>query len=180
MLHPCAQGADVTQCSALSEEQWTLRENYAKRFTYRSHTGSQGDSFEEQAVDEPVCTGEDLSRVDDTLLDFEPEVSGSSAQVTSISPLTSLPAPLPASSQNIQSTSVSAGPVNQPYVDPSAFFKAPGPCSPDSSSGYPTSRSSSTHSRRTFSSRQNAFSIFSRATEVNHYQCPSNTKDSDD
>ena len=110
-LDPCAQGADVTQCaacSALSEEQWThLRENFAKRSAYRSHTGSQGDSFEEQDVDEPVCTGEDLSRVDDTLLDLEPEPesSGSSAPVTGISSLTSLPAPLPASSQNIQSIS---------------------------------------------------------------------------
>ena len=130
-LDLCAQGADVTQCaacSALSEEQWThLRENFAKRSAYRSYTGSQGDSFEEQDVDEPVCTGEDLSHVDDTLLDLEPEVSGSSATVTGISPLTSLPAPLPACSQNIQSTSVSVGLVNQPYVDPSAFFKAPEP-----------------------------------------------------
>ena len=130
-LDPCAQGADVTECvacSALSEEQWThLREDFTKRSAYRSHTGSQGDSFKEQDVDEPVCTGEYLSRVDDTLLDLELEVFGSSAPVTCISPLTSLPAPLPASSQNIQSTSVSAGPVNQPYVDPSAFFKAPEP-----------------------------------------------------
>ena len=130
-LDPCAQGADVTQCaacSALSEEQWThLRENFAKRSAYRSRTGSQGDSFEEQDVDEPVCTGEDLSRMDDTLLDLEPESSGSSAPVTGISPLTSLLASLPASSENIQNTSVSAGPVNQPYVDPSAFFKAPEP-----------------------------------------------------
>ena len=125
------QGADVTHCaacSALSEEQWThLRENFAKRSAYRSRTGSQGDSFEEQDVDEPVCTGEDLSRVDDTLLDLEPESSGSAAPVTGISPLTNLPASLPASSQNIQNTSVSTGPVNQPYVDPSAFFKAPEP-----------------------------------------------------
>ena len=130
-LDLCAQGADVTQCaacSALSKEQWThLRENFAKRDAYRSNTGSQGDSFEEQDIDEVVCTGEDLSRVDDTLLDLEPESSSSSAPVTGISPLTSLPAPLPASSQNTQSTSVSAGPVNQPYVDPSAFFKAPEP-----------------------------------------------------
>ena len=98
-----------------------------KRSAHRSHTGSQGDSFEEQDVEELVFTGEDLSCVDDTLLDLEPKSSGSSAPVTSISPLTSLPAPLPASSQNIQSTSVSAGPINQPYVDPSAFFKAPEP-----------------------------------------------------
>ena len=101
-LDPCAQGADVAQCaacSALSEEQWThLRENLAKRSAYRSHTGSQGDSFEEQDVDELVCTGEDLSCVDYTLLDLEPEVSSSSAPVTDISSLTSLPAQLPASS----------------------------------------------------------------------------------
>ena len=77
-LDPCAQGADVTQCaacSALYEEQWThLREKFAKRSAYRSHTDSQGDSFEEQDVDELVCIGEDLSRVDDTLLDLEPEI----------------------------------------------------------------------------------------------------------
>ena len=84
-LDPCVQGADVTHCAAcsLSEEQWThLRENFAKRSAYRSHTGSQGDSFEEQDVDEPVCTGEDLSCVDDTLLDLQLKSSGSSAPVT--------------------------------------------------------------------------------------------------
>ena len=62
--------------------------------------------------------------MDDTLLDLELKPFGSSAPVTRISPLTSFQAPLPASSKNILATSVSAGLVNQPYVDPSAFFKA--------------------------------------------------------
>ena len=101
-LDPCAQGADTTQCSArasLTEEQWShLRENFAKRSAYRPKTGSQGDSFEEPETEEPVLTGEDFSRVDYTLLDLEPEDSGTSAPLTSISPLTSLPASLPAQS----------------------------------------------------------------------------------
>ena len=92
-LDPCAQGAKVTQCSAcsaLTEEQWShLRENFAKRSTYRQRTGSQGDSFEEPE-------SEDLSRVDDTLLDLEPEDTNTSAPLAGISPLTSLPASLPA------------------------------------------------------------------------------------
>ena len=75
----CAQGANVNQCTpcaALSEEQWThLRENFAKRSAYRSRTGSRDNSFEEFDADEPVFTGEDLSRVDDTILDLEPEQS---------------------------------------------------------------------------------------------------------
>ena len=126
-LGPCAQGADVTQCaacSALSEEQWThLRESFAKRSAYRSCSDSQGDSFEAQDTEEPVFTSEDLSRVDDTLLDLDPEQTGSSAPVTGISPLTSLLAPLATSFMNILTTSVSVGPVNQPCVGPSAFFK---------------------------------------------------------
>ena len=97
------------------------------RPAYRSCSGSQGGSFEEQDTGEPVFTGEDLSCVEDTLLDLEPEPSGSSAPVTGISPLTSLPAPLPASSQNIPTTSVSARLVSQPYANPSAFFKVPEP-----------------------------------------------------
>ena len=76
-LDPCAQGAKTTQCaacSALTEEQWShLRENFAKRSTYRQRTGSQGDSFEEPETEDPAQTGEDFSRVDDTLLDLEPE-----------------------------------------------------------------------------------------------------------
>ena len=98
-LDPCAQGADTTQCSActsLTEEQWShLRENFAKRSVYRHKTGSQGDSFEELETEKPALTGEDFSQVDDTLLDLEPEDSGTSAPLTGISPLTSLPASLP-------------------------------------------------------------------------------------
>ena len=56
-----------------------------KSSVYRSRSGFQGDSFEEQDT-EPVFTGEDLSRVDDTLLDLEMEHSVSSVQVTGISP----------------------------------------------------------------------------------------------
>ena len=56
-LDPCAQGADTTQfsaCALLTEEQWShLRENFAKRSAYRHKT--------------------------DTLLDLEPEDSGTSA-----------------------------------------------------------------------------------------------------
>ena len=117
-----------------------------KRSAYRSHTGSQGDSFEEQDVDKLVFTGEDLSPLDDTLL--EPVSFGLSAPVTSISPLTSLPAPLPASSQNIQSPSVSAGPnlILQPFLRCWNLFNR-------QFLGYSTSGSSSTHPRRTFSSR---------------------------
>ena len=97
---PCAQGANTTQCSAcaaLTEEQWThVRENFAKRSAYRHKSGSQGASFEEPETDEPALTGEDFSRVDDMLLDLEPENSGTNAPLTGISPFTSLPAPLPA------------------------------------------------------------------------------------
>ena len=67
--------------------------------------------------------------MDDTLLDLEPEPedSSSSAPVTGISPLTSMPAPLPTATQPILATSVSGGPVSQSYIDPSAFFKVPAP-----------------------------------------------------
>ena len=95
---PYAQGANVDQCApcaALSGKQWThLRENFAKRSAYRSRTSSRDNSFEELDTDKPVFTDKDLSRVDDTILDLEPEQSSSTAPVTGISPLTSLPAPL--------------------------------------------------------------------------------------
>ena len=98
---PSAQGANVSQCApcaALSEEQWThLGENFAKRSAYRSHTDN---SFEKLDTDKQVFPGEDLSRVDDTILDLEPEQSGSTAPVTGISPLMSLPSPLPGSSHD--------------------------------------------------------------------------------
>ena len=85
-LAPCAQGDDTTQCSAcvsLTEEQWShLRESFAKRSAYRHKTGSQGDSLEEPETEEPALTVEDFSRVGDTLLDLEPEDSGTSAPLT--------------------------------------------------------------------------------------------------
>ena len=130
-LDPCAQGADTTQCSAcasLTEEQWShLRENFAKRSAYGHKTGSQGDSFEEPETEEPALTGEDFSQVDDTLLDLEPEDSGTSAPLTGISPLTSLPASLPA--QGVPATSFTMGPVQQSTTDSSALFRAPHPLS---------------------------------------------------
>ena len=66
-------------CASLTEEQWShLRESFAKRSAYRHKTGSQSDSFEEPETEEPALTAEDFSRVDDTLLDLEPEDSGTS------------------------------------------------------------------------------------------------------
>ena len=130
-LDPCAQGADTTQCSAcasLTEEQWShLRETFVKRSAYRHKTGSQGDSIEELETEEPAPTGEDFSQVDDTLLDLEPEDSGTSAPLTGISPLTSLPASLPA--QGVPATSFTMGPVQQSTTDSSALFRVPHPLS---------------------------------------------------
>ena len=130
-LDPCAQGANTTQCSAcsaLTEEQWShLKENFAKRSAYRQRTGSQGDSFEELETEDPGQTREDLSREDDMLLDLEPEDTSSCATLAGISPLTSLPAPLPA--QNIPATSFTMGAVNQPTAQSSALFRAPHPMS---------------------------------------------------
>ena len=74
-----------------------------------------------------MLTGEDFSRVDDTLLDFEPEDSGTSAPLTGISPLTSLPAALAA--QNVPATSLTMGPVQHSMTDSSALFKALHPLS---------------------------------------------------
>ena len=125
----CAQGTNVNQCApcaALSEEQWThLRENFAKRSAYTSRTGSQENSFKELDTDKPVFIGEDLSQVDDTNLDLEPEQSGSTASVIGISTPTSLPAPLPRSSEDIPATSVISGPgqVLSPHGESSAFYK---------------------------------------------------------
>ena len=130
-LDPCAQGAKTTQCaacSALTEEQWShLRQNFAKRSAYRQRTSSQDDSFEEPEKEDPAQTGEDLSWVDDTLLDLEPEETGTSAPLASISPLTSLPAPLPA--QNVPATTLTMGAVNQPTAPSSVLFRAPHPMS---------------------------------------------------
>ena len=150
------------------------QESFAKRSAYRNSSISQGDSFEEQDTDEPVFTSKDLSHVDDTLLHHELEPSGSSAPVTGISPLTSLPASLPASS-------VSAGPVNQPYVDPSVFFKAPEPVHQTvSQDNLPPGQVPHTPGGHSVYSRQNGFSLFFSATEDYYYLCPSNTKDSND
>ena len=125
-LDPCAQGANTTQCSAsalLTEEQWShLRENFAKRSAYRHKTGSQ-----EPETEEPALTGEDFSQVDNTRLDLEPEDSGTSAPLTGISPLTRLPASLPA--QNVPATFFTMGPVQQSTTDSSALFRAPHPLS---------------------------------------------------
>ena len=72
-------------------------------------------------------TGQDLSPVDNTLLDLEPEDSGTNAPLTGISPLTSIPAPLP--TQNVPATSFTLGPVHQSTTDSSALFRAPHPVS---------------------------------------------------
>ena len=63
--------------------------------------------------------------MDDTLLDLEPEDFGTSAPLTDISPLTSLPASLPA--QNVPATSFTMGPVQQSTTDFSALFRVPHP-----------------------------------------------------
>ena len=124
-LDPCTLGADTTQCSAcalLTEEQWShLRENFAKRSAYRHKTGSQGDSFEELETEEPALTGKDFSQVDDTLLDLEPEDSGTSVPLTGISPLSSVLASLPA--QSVPATSFTMGPVQQSTTNSLALFR---------------------------------------------------------
>ena len=124
---PCAQGAKVNQCaacSALSEEQWThLRESFAKRSSYRNRSGSQDDNIEPETDKEPVFTGEELSQVDDTLLDLEPEQTGSMAPVTGISPLNN-----PSSaSLPVMSFPASTGLVQQSSDSSSALFRAPDP-----------------------------------------------------
>ena len=101
-----------------------------QRGTYRHKSGSQGDSFEE-----PALTGEDFSRVDDTLLDLEPEDSSTNAPLTGISPLRSLPAPLPA--QNILAMSCTLGLVHQSTTDSSALFRVPNPVSQSVSQDIP-------------------------------------------
>ena len=74
--HPCVQGTDVTQCSTLSEEELTrFRENIANRLSYRNCASSQGDNEEPETEEELVFTSEELSQVDDTLLDLELEQS---------------------------------------------------------------------------------------------------------
>ena len=81
------------------------------------------DLFEEKDTKALVFTGKDLSQVHDTLHYLEPEQSGSSAPVTSISTLRSLLAPLPGSAQNIPATYFS-------------FFQGGNPCVSDGYSGY--------------------------------------------
>ena len=143
---PCARGANTMHCSAcaaLTEEQWAhLRENFAMRSAYRHKSGSQGGSFEEPETDNSVFTGEDLSQVDNTLLDLEPEDSSTNAPLTSISPLTSLPAPLP--THNIPATSFTLGPVHQPTTGFFSLFQGTKPRVTDSLSGYLCSKTSTT------------------------------------
>ena len=127
---PCAQGADTMQCSTCASltELWShLRESLANRSAYRQKTRLQGDSFEEPETEEPAPTSEDFSRVNNTLLDLEPEDSGTSAPLTSISPLTSLLAALPA--QSVLVTSFTMVPVQQPTTVSSAHFRMPHPLS---------------------------------------------------
>ena len=88
----------------------------------------QGELYEEICVQqyESVFTGDDLSWLS-TLLDLVTENSGTNAPLTSISPLTSLPVPLP--THNIPVTSFTLAPLNQSTTDSSAFFKALAPLS---------------------------------------------------
>ena len=65
--------------------------------------------------------------MEDTLLDLEPEETGTGAPLAGISPLTSLPAPLPA--QNVLVTSLTMSAVNQPTAPSPALFRAPHPMS---------------------------------------------------
>ena len=61
--------------------------------------------------------------MDDTLLDLEPEETGTGAPLAGISPLTSLPA------QNVPATSLTMGAVNQPTAPSPALFRVPHPMS---------------------------------------------------
>ena len=123
---PCAQGAKVNQCAAssmLSDEQWThLRESFAKRSSYCNRTSSHDDNIEPETEDAQVFTNEELSQVDDTLLDLEPEQSGNIAPFTGISLLHNQQSSVPA-----MSIPVNTGPVPQPSASSSALFRAPDP-----------------------------------------------------
>ena len=125
---PCAQGTKVNQCSAcstLSEQQWThLHESFAKRSSYCHRTGSHDDNLEPETDEETVFTGEELSQVDDTLLDFEPEQTGNIALVTGISPLNTQTS---SASLLVMSFPANTGPVQQSSDSSSALFRAPDP-----------------------------------------------------
>ena len=123
---PCAQGAKINQCAAcsmLSDEQWThLRESFAKRSSYRNRTSSHNDNIEPETDDKLLFTSEELSQVDNILLDLELEQSSNVAPVTGISPLNNQPssASLPA-----MSFPVNTRPVPQPSASSSALFRMP-------------------------------------------------------
>ena len=65
----------MTQSAActLSDEQWSYLSNkFVKRYAYRNFSSSQGDFFKKlDNTDHPVSMGENLSHVDDNLLDME-------------------------------------------------------------------------------------------------------------
>ena len=119
----------MNQCassSTLSDEQWThLRESFARRSSYCNHTGSQDDNIEPETEDEPVFTGEELSQVDNTVLELEPEQFGNIAPVTVISPLANWPS---STFLLVMSFPAHTGPLLQSSA--SALFRAPDPVPP--------------------------------------------------
>ena len=127
---PLLQGkvSQCTACSALSDEQWThLRKTFAKRSSYRNHTGPQEDNIEPVSDDEPVFTGEELSQVNDTLPDLETQQTSNIAPVIGISPLTNQP-----SSASLRALGFPANtrPVLQPSASSSALCRVPDPVLP--------------------------------------------------
>ena len=99
------------------------RENFAKRTSYHNRTGSQYDNVEPETEDELVFTCKELSEVDDTLLDLEPQQSGNIAPVTGISPLANQPS---SASLPVMSFSARTGLVLQSSAS-SALFRVPDP-----------------------------------------------------
>ena len=97
--------------------------------------------------------------MDDTLLDLEPEDSGTSSPLTGISPLTRLPAALPA--QNVPATCFTMGPVQQSTTDSSALFRALHPLSQTVTQDIPPSGylPHTTPGRQSFAERMAALSF---------------------
>ena len=82
-----------------------------KRSAYRNCYGSQDESNAKPEIgDKPVFTGKELSQVDDTLLDLEPEQPGNIALVTGIRPLANQPS---SASMPVMSFPAHTGPVLQ-------------------------------------------------------------------
>ena len=112
----------VLRVQKLTSVQLALR-FLINRSSYRHRTSSHEDNVELETDEEPVFTGEDLSQVDDTLLDLEPKQTYNMAPVTRISPLTE------PSSASLPATSFQANtrPVQQSSDSSPALFRAPDP-----------------------------------------------------